>query len=88
MLTPHPSSALEYWFFKVNTGPIALLVDWISRRRANEHWLKVSIHSPYKREVLFEKQIGFMSEDNFLNTRHTAGLERRAPNKNVTCHNL
>lgn len=73
MLSPHPSTALEYWFFKVNTGPIALLVDWIARRRANEHWLRVSIHSPYKREVLFEKQIDFMPEGNFLNTQRTVG---------------
>jgi len=29
MLKPHSSAALEYWFFKVNRGPIALIVDRI-----------------------------------------------------------
>jgi hypothetical protein len=37
VLSPHPASALEYWFFKVNAGPVALLVDWIARRRVNEN---------------------------------------------------
>ena len=55
MLSPHPHAALEYWFFKVNAGPTALLVDWIARRRVNELWLRVSIHSPNKREVLLAK---------------------------------
>jgi len=32
MFNPHPFAALGYWFFKVNAGPIALLVDWIDRR--------------------------------------------------------
>lgn len=73
MLSAHPSFALEYWFFKVNSGPIALIVDWIARRRVNQHWLRVSIHSPYKREVLFEKQIDFMPEENFLS--HSALLD-------------
>lgn len=73
MFFPHPSTALEYWFFKVNSGPIALIVDWIARRQVNEHWLRVSIHSPYKREVLFEKQIVFMPDDNFLSTQRTVG---------------
>ena len=73
MLAPHPSALLEYWFFKVNSGPFALLVDWIAKRHANEHWLRVSIHSPFKREVLFEKQMDFMTDGNFLNTQHTAG---------------
>jgi hypothetical protein len=27
---------LEYWFFKFNSGPLALLVDFIIRRR--QHW--------------------------------------------------
>ena len=56
MLSSHPASALEYWFFKVNAGPVALLVDWIARRGVNENWLRVSLHSPHKRAVLFEKQ--------------------------------
>lgn len=73
MLSPHPFAALEYWFFKVNSGTIAILVDWISRRHTNQHWLRVSIHSSYKREVLFEKQINFMPEDNFLSTQRTVG---------------
>jgi hypothetical protein len=73
ILSPHPSAALEYWFFKFNSGPVALLVDWIARRETNEHWLRVSIHSPLKREVLFGKQIDFMPEDNFLTTKRTVG---------------
>ena len=69
----HPSTALEYWFFKVNAGPIALIVDWIERHRQKEHWLRVSIHSPRKREVIFEKLDAFMPNDNFLSTQRTAG---------------
>jgi len=73
MLTPHPSSAIEYWFFKVNNGPIALIVDWIERRKLNEHVLRVSIHSPHKREVIFEKLDSFMPSDNFLSQKKTVG---------------
>ena len=73
MLDLHPSAALEYFFFKINAGPIALIVDWIERRRLKEHWLRVSIHSPHKREVIFEKLDTFMPKDNFLNTQQTAG---------------
>jgi len=73
MLSPHPSALLEYWFFKVNSGSVALLVDWIAKRHANEHWLRVSIHSPFKREVLFEKQIDFMTDGNILSMQYTAG---------------
>jgi hypothetical protein len=73
-LAPHPSAALEYWFFKVNAGPTALLVDWIARRRVNEHWLRVSIHSLHKREVLFEKRAVLMpDEHDCLGDRRTAG---------------
>jgi hypothetical protein len=73
MIHPHPSSALEYWFFKVNAGSIALIVDWIERRRLNEHILRVSIHSPYKREVIFENLVSLMPADNFMTTQKTAG---------------
>lgn len=73
LLSPHPFSALEYWFFKVNSGPIAILVDWIARRKTNQYWLRVSIHSPHKREVVSEKLIEIMPNDNFLNMQHTAG---------------
>jgi hypothetical protein len=74
MLSPHPHSALEYWFFKVNTEPVALLVDWIARRKIKEQWLRVSIHSPYKRAVLFEKQASLLShEKNFLTAERTVG---------------
>lgn len=73
MLTPHPWSAIEYWYFKVNHGPIALLVDWIERRKLNEHVLRVSIHSPYKREVIFENADSFMPGDNFLSQKKTTG---------------
>jgi hypothetical protein len=74
MLSPHPSASLEYWFFKVSVRSTALLVDWIARRRANEHWLRVSIHSPHKREVIFEKLTVLMSDErNFLTTPRTVG---------------
>ena len=73
MFTPHPSAALEYWFFKVNAGPIALIVDWIERRKLNEHVLRVSVHSPHKREVIFEKLDAFMPGDNFMTTQQTVG---------------
>jgi len=53
MLKPHPSSPLEYWFFKFNHQGKALLVDWICRRRLDSGVLRISIHSPVRREVLF-----------------------------------
>ena len=73
MLTPHPASAIEYWFVKVNAGRTALLVDWIERRKLKEHVLRVSIHSPYKREVIFEKLDSFMPSDNALSPKKTVG---------------
>lgn len=73
MLSPHPSAAIEYFFFKVNVGPVALIVDWIERHKLNEHWLRVSIHSPHKREVIFEKLDALMPNDNFLNSQRTVG---------------
>jgi hypothetical protein len=73
VLSPHPASALEYWFFKVNAGPVALLVDWIARRRVNENWLRVSIHSPHKRAVLFEKQSELFTEHSCLSAGRTVG---------------
>jgi hypothetical protein len=54
-------------------GQIALIVDWIERRKLNEHVLRVSIHSPYKREVIFEKLDSFMPTDNFLSQKKTGG---------------
>lgn len=74
VLAPHPSAALEYWFFKVNAGSVALLVDWIARRRQGEHILRVSIHSPQRRVVLFEKLPSPMLENQkFITTQRTAG---------------
>jgi hypothetical protein len=73
MLTPHPLSNIEYWFFKVNNGPVALIVDWIERRKSKEHVLRVSVHSPYKREVIFEGLESFMPSDNFLSQKKTTG---------------
>ena len=73
MLSPHPPSALEYWFFKVNAGPVALLADWIARRRGNENWLRVSVHSPQKRAVLFEKQSELFTERSCLSAGRTVG---------------
>lgn len=53
MLTSRPSAKLEYWFFKLNAPKVALLVDWIVRRAAGTRDLRISIHSPAGREVLF-----------------------------------
>jgi hypothetical protein len=53
MLKQHLSAPLEYWFFKVNQGSTALLVDWICRRKEQTGTLRVSIHSPKGREVTF-----------------------------------
>ena len=74
MLAPHPGAPLEYTYFKVNAGPLALLVDWIERRKARESILRVSVHCPEKRAVLFEKLAAFTSGDRpFLSLEHTAG---------------
>lgn len=74
LLSPHPSTDLEYWFFKVNAGSVALLVDWIARRKQNENVLRVSIHSPHQRVVLFDKLASPMiDEQNFLTTQRTVG---------------
>ena len=74
ILSPHPSTDLEYWFFKVNAGSVALLVDWIARRKHNENVLRVSIHSPQQRAVLFDKlPTPMISEQNFMTTQHTLG---------------
>ena len=73
MFKPHPSAPLEYWFFKVNAGPISLIVDWIERRKRKEHSLRVSIHSPDQREVIFEKLDTLMPSGNFLSTQRTVG---------------
>lgn len=55
---PRPKAPLEFSFFKVNAGPVALLVDWIERRREGERWLRVSIHSSNGREVLSKEISG------------------------------
>ena len=74
MLQPRPHAALEYWFFKVNAEPVALLVDWIARRRTHEHWLRVSIHAPGLRAVLFDKHASPVSQgQSFLTADRTAG---------------
>jgi hypothetical protein len=73
MFSSHSSTALEYWFFKINSGQIALLVDWVERHKTKEHWLRASIHSPHKREVVFEKLDSFMPKVNFLSTQKTVG---------------
>lgn len=74
ILTQRPSAAVEYWFFKVNAGPVALLVDWICRRDKKQNWLRVSIHSPVRREVLFEVLQGdVMTKDSFLSLSRTTG---------------
>src|SRR3990170_2830272 len=59
-LSVHPEAALEYWFFKVNAGPVALLVDWIVRRRDRSQpngrraFVRLSVHSPPRRAVLVQ----------------------------------
>src|SRR5688572_29641396 len=74
MLSPKPSTALEYWFFKVNAAPVALLVDWIARRKHPENVLRVSIHSPHQRAVMFDKLPTPMIDGrNFMTTQRTAG---------------
>jgi hypothetical protein len=74
MLTPHPNLALEYWFFKVNSGSVALLVDWIARRKQAAHLLRVSIHSPQQRAVLFGTLPAPMVEaQNFMTMQRTVG---------------
>ena len=67
MLSPHLTASLEYWFFKVNSRPVALLVDWINRRQTHEQWLLVSIHGPNRDEALCDKHASLMpGERNFL----------------------
>jgi hypothetical protein len=74
MLTSHPDAALEYWYFKVNAGSTALLVDWIARRKTNEKLVRVSIHSPHKREIVWGTYSTFSPSDrNFMTLDHTAG---------------
>jgi hypothetical protein len=74
MLSPYPSTDLEYWFFKVNAGSLALLVDWIAYRRRNENVLRVSIHSDHQRTVSFDKlPLPMIEEQNFLTTQRTVG---------------
>lgn len=78
MLTPHPNAAVEYWYFKVNTftantGPAALLVDWIERRRVKEKVIRASVHSPAGRDVLFAPYTDLTVGENTLTMQHTRG---------------
>ena len=50
--------------------PLALLVDWIDRRKSNERVLRVSIHARDKREVLFET---LADDSSFLTSQRTEG---------------
>jgi uncharacterized membrane protein len=70
MLAPHPRSALEYLFFKVNAGPVALIVDWIIRRPAHQSVMRVSVHAPGRREVIFQ---ALESSEVGLTPTHTSG---------------
>jgi hypothetical protein len=72
-LRPHPNTALEYWFFKVNAGPVALIVDWIARRRKGEGVVRASIHSPIGRAVIFANRQPLFDEHSLLTTQRTAG---------------
>ena len=50
-LSSHPHAALEYWFFKVNSGPVALLVDWIARRKRDEHiWASSTAYEAFRKQ--------------------------------------
>lgn len=73
MLTAHPGAALEYWFFKVNAGPVALLVDWIARRDRHEQALRASVHSPAGREVLIDSYTAMDSGPQVLTMEGTKG---------------
>ena len=73
MLSPNPRANLEYWFFKVNAGPVALLVDWIARRKRREFWLRASIHSPYRREVIFQTLPVLSAEPEGISALATSG---------------
>ena len=74
MLASHPDRPLEYWFFKVNAGSVALLVDWIVRRKQAAHLVRVSLHSPQQRAVLFDKlPAPMIPGENYLTTERTAG---------------
>src|SRR5688572_24559254 len=74
MLAPHPDCALEYWYFKVNSGSVALLVDWIARRKQGTNLLRVSIHSPQQRAVLFDTlPAPMIAERNFITLQRTVG---------------
>ncbi|MBI4672084.1 MAG: hypothetical protein HY741_10520 [Chloroflexi bacterium] len=58
----------------MNAGSVALLVDWIARRRRSEYMLRVSIHSPRQRAVLFEQlPAPMLEQQNFITTRRTVG---------------
>lgn len=74
MLSVHSKANLEYWFFKVNAGSTALIVDWIVRRRADELWLRASLHSPERRDVLFDKRPSPTMPDHLgINAQQTVG---------------
>lgn len=89
LLSAYPSTALEYWFFKLNAGPVALLVDWIARRKQNENILRVSIHSPHGRIVLFDKlSAPMIAGQNFITTRRSVGqLNDIAWDLDIECDN-
>jgi hypothetical protein len=73
LLSQHSNVALEYWFFKVNAGPVALLVDWIARRDRHERTLRASVHSPAGREVLYGSYAAIDSGDQVLTQNRTCG---------------
>lgn len=68
MLLPHPQTNLEYWFFKVNKGSTAILVDWIARRAQQSLQLRVSIHHNARLEVFFAD-----ADEVTLTEMHTSG---------------
>lgn len=53
---------LEYWFFKVNAGRAALLVDWIVRRDARQATLRVGTETPEYRSVIFDTRPAWSAE--------------------------
>jgi hypothetical protein len=68
MLKMHPNTRLEYWFFKVNHGSTAILVDWIARRQNQSLELRVSIHHNERHEVFFAE-----TDEITLTATHTTG---------------
>jgi hypothetical protein len=77
-LAAHPTP-LEYWFFKVHSGDLAFLVDFIVRRRTGQAELRVSLWVRGKGRVArgfadaWHTDNGITIAENVLDSRHSAG---------------